>query len=96
LKLALVYKVDKKGIYEINHKNRKEDVLMKCYKIPVTWECWGMMEIEAESLKEAEYKARFKEPLPDENYIDDSLVLDKDNPHYGESKLKNPFLMKTI
>jgi hypothetical protein len=46
------------------------------YKIPVIWENWGEMHIEADSLNEACRKALGNEPLPKGEYIDDSCQLD--------------------
>ena len=49
---------------------------MKTWEIPVTWEVYGRVVIEANTLEEAMEKARDDEgviPLPDENdYVDGS------------------------
>lgn len=56
----------------------------KVYKIPVVWQCFGTMYVEAESLKEAERKAIEEEPLPtDWEYVDDSIEIDEESPLYG-------------
>ena len=52
---------------------------MKTFKIPVVWQMYGVMHIEAESLEEAKEKAFAGEtPLPDGNYIDDSMEVDNE------------------
>lgn len=51
---------------------------MKTWNIPVIWQNWGMMHIEAETLEEAISKAFDSEQLPEGNYIDDSLVIDEE------------------
>ena len=52
---------------------------MKQYKIPVIWECWGLVRVEANSLEEAKEKAIHHEtPLPDGDYIEDSQVIDEE------------------
>ncbi len=59
---------------------------MKIFKIPVVWQSYGMMSIEAETLEEAEEKALGNEPLPTNGeYVTDSCELDKENPSYGEN-----------
>lgn len=60
---------------------------MAIYKIPVVWNMWGIMEIEAETLREAELKAMRDAPLPygdKASYIDESIVIDKEAACYGE------------
>ena len=53
---------------------------MKTYKIPVVWQMYGHIEVEAESLDEAKeriYDSRIG--LPDDgSYIEDSMEIDKD------------------
>ena len=56
---------------------------MNKFKIPVSWECYGEVEIEANSLDEAIKIALEKQdelPLPESNYVDGSfkIVIDKD------------------
>lgn len=57
----------------------KENIKINTYKIPVTWEVYATVEIEATSLEEA--VAIFKEteaeiPLPTDNdYVDDSFHM---------------------
>lgn len=58
---------------------------MKKFKIPVVWSMVGTMIIEAETLEEAELKAYWETPLPeDAAYLENSLELDKDLDFYGE------------
>ena len=58
---------------------------MPRYRIALIWEEWGVLEVEANSLEEAEQKA-MDEPNPPGEFIDDSTVLDKDWTFYGEVK----------
>ena len=52
---------------------------MKEWKIPIVWQCWGTMKIEADTLLEAMKKAMDDEtPLPTGWYIDDSVEIDHD------------------
>lgn len=49
------------------------------YKIPVSWECYGYVTIEANNLEEAINKAWGDDiPLPEGNYIDGSWKVDED------------------
>lgn len=58
----------------------------KTYRIPVVWQSWGVMEIEAESLEEAKAKAIDSEtPLPESNYVDDSIEIDEESAILGET-----------
>ena len=50
---------------------------MKTYKIPCSWEMYGYMDIEAETLEEAVAEAdHFLTPLPEGNYVEDSFEVD--------------------
>ena len=52
---------------------------MKTYRIPVIWEMWGIIDVEARSLKTS--KAKVFEPeigLPDGHYIEDSFQIDEE------------------
>lgn len=54
----------------------------KIYQIPVTWDVYSTIEVEAESLEEAVDIAMENRPLPtDPEYVDSSLRLsyDKDD-----------------
>lgn len=51
----------------------------KTYKIPVTWQSWGIMSIEADSLEDAKEKALGDAPLPEANYVEDSIEIDEAN-----------------
>jgi cytochrome c oxidase assembly protein Cox11 len=51
---------------------------MKVYKLFVTWECYGELEIEAENIEQAIDKAYGEEiELPVGYYVDDSFVIDE-------------------
>ena len=52
----------------------------KYYEIPCTWEVYGTMEVEADSLEEAIALAeRDDSPMPDESdYVDGSFQIDRD------------------
>ena len=52
----------------------------KYYEIPCTWEVYGTVEIEADSLEEAiELAERDDSPMPDESdYVDGSFQVDRD------------------
>ena len=59
--------------------------MSKIYKIPVTWEAYGVINVEAESLKEAIKKFDDKEDSDDPyslpldcSYIDDSFKREQD------------------
>jgi len=50
---------------------------MPTYKIPITWESYTRIEVEADDLQEALKKAYAKFlTIPDENYIEDSAEFD--------------------
>lgn len=57
---------------------------MKTFKIPVSWEVFGMIEVEAETIGEAIEIARDDEgviPLPTDNdYVDGSWRVTEMNP----------------
>ena len=52
---------------------------MKTYKIPIRWESYKRVEVEADNLQEAIIKA-LKQFLsePDDTYLDDSFQFDED------------------
>ena len=52
----------------------------KYYEIPCTWEVYGTLEVEADSLEEAiELAERDDSPIPDESdYVDGSFQIDRD------------------
>ena len=52
----------------------------KYYEIPCTWEVYGTIEIEADSLEEAiELAERDDSPMPDDSdYVDGSFQIDRD------------------
>ena len=50
---------------------------MKTYKIPVVWQMYGYVEVEAESMSEAVNKA-YDAPLPDNGeYLETSFEVDE-------------------
>ena len=55
------------------------------FKIPVSWECFGVIEVEAETLRDALEKFDKEEasgegfPLPDGDYIDGSFRREHDD-----------------
>ena len=50
----------------------------KEYRIPCSWESYGVMHVEAESLEQAKDLAENWEPLPDAEYVDGSFRIDED------------------
>ena len=51
----------------------------KEYRIPLVWQMYGHVNVEAESLEEAiEYALGPDCPLPDGDYVDDSVAVDED------------------
>jgi hypothetical protein len=60
-----------------NAKTQGKSSSLKKFKIPVTWGMWGIIEVEACTLKQA--KRKVFEPgigLPAGEYIEDSFVID--------------------
>jgi hypothetical protein len=52
---------------------------MKTYRIPLVWQVYGHINVDAESLKEAiEYALGPECPLPDGEYVDESIKVDYD------------------
>ena len=54
--------------------------MSKYYEIPCSWEVYGTMEVEANSLEEAiELAERDDSPMPDaSDYVDGSFEVDRD------------------
>lgn len=51
----------------------------KVFNIPVTWQVYGVMKVEAESFEEAKKLVYGNAPLPNEStYVDDSIQIDED------------------
>ncbi len=70
---------------------------MPKYRIPVVFTMWGIMEIEASTLEDAEKIALDTEPLPaTKYYVEDSLKLDKEAAGYGETGMTKQQLLKFI
>lgn len=54
--------------------------MSRTWKVPVTWEMYGVVEVEADTLEEAVELAVEVEPLPDDaEYIDGSCKRDPDH-----------------
>jgi hypothetical protein len=51
---------------------------MKTFKIPIFWQSYGVMHIEAETLEKAKEIALDAAPLPPGNYVEGSCVLDEE------------------
>lgn len=52
----------------------------KLYAIPVTYQVWGVIDVEANSLEEACEYCLTKSPLPQHpEYLDDSIEIDKES-----------------
>lgn len=54
------------------------EAMMKQYRIPLIWQMYGHVNVEAESLDEAvEYALGPECPLPDGSYVDASVQVDE-------------------
>ena len=52
---------------------------MKTYRVPVVWSMMGFVEVEAESLSEAQREA-MNAPLPEDgSYLEDSFEIDENS-----------------
>ena len=50
---------------------------MKTYRVPVVWQMYGYVEVQAESLGQAQYAA-LEAPLPEDgSYIEGSFEIDE-------------------
>ena len=50
---------------------------MKQFRIPLVWEMYGYMWVEAETMEEAiEIALSPETPLPEGNYVDESIAVD--------------------
>ena len=57
--------------------------MKKTFKIPVVWQMWGIISVEAKNLKEAKEKV-YSMSLPRGEYIDDSFEIDEEGiQHYN-------------
>jgi len=66
--------MDKRKVYTENDKDLGGNI----YKICVSWECYGQMEVKADSLEEAIEKAELLDyPLPEGEYVDGSFIVDE-------------------
>ena len=51
---------------------------MTWFRIPMVWQMYGRLDVEADSLQEAiEYALGPESPLPEGNYVDDSVAIDE-------------------
>lgn len=58
---------------------------MATWRIPIVWQNWGFVDVEANTLKEAMEIARDDDgviPLPEGDYVDNSWELDCDDEDY--------------
>ena len=51
--------------------------MKKRYSIPLVWQMWGRITVEAESEEEARELALGPAPLPEGHYLDDSAEIDE-------------------
>lgn len=59
------------------HRGLKNKTKMKKYNIPINWESYRRIEVEAENLQQATEKAlKIFLSIPDEEYIEDSFQID--------------------
>ena len=59
--------------------NLHGEAMNKTYTIPLVWEVYGKVTVEAKSLEDAiEYALGPDCPLPEGNYVDDSVQVDTD------------------
>ena len=51
---------------------------MTWFRIPMVWQMYGRLDVEADSLQEAiEYALGPESPLPEGSYLDDSVEIDE-------------------
>ena len=51
---------------------------MTWFRIPMVWQMYGRLDVEADSLQEAiEYALGPESPLPEGSYLDDSVAIDE-------------------
>ena len=51
---------------------------MTWFRIPMIWQMYGRLDVEADSLQEAiEYALGPESPLPEGSYLDDSVEIDE-------------------
>lgn len=61
--------------------------VMGIYRVPLVWQMYGHMDVEAKSLHEAiKYALGPECPLPEGSYVDDSIMVDSAvMEHYDEA-----------
>lgn len=65
---------------------------MNEYRIPLIWMEYGHLNIQAESLEEAiEIALGPETPLPEGNYVDDSIQVDREVLHEFENKEEHDY-----
>jgi hypothetical protein len=52
----------------------------KVYSIPLYWQCWGVVNVEADNIEEAKKKALAGNMPYKSEYVDDSMEVDEDSP----------------
>ena len=52
----------------------------KVYSIPVIWQAWGVVNVEADTLEEAKQKALQGNMPYKSEYVDDSMEIDEGSP----------------
>lgn len=52
--------------------------MSKMWKVPVTWQMYGVMHVFADTLDEAKVLAIENEALPQGDYVEDSCVVDEE------------------
>lgn len=57
---------------------------MKEYEVPVLWEVMGTVKVKADSLEKAEEQALQVKELPDSDFIQGSLQIDRNSSFYEE------------
>lgn len=63
----------------IGPANLHGEAMSRTYTIPLVWEVYGKVSVEADSLEDAiEYVLGPECPLPEGNYVDDSIQVDTD------------------
>ena len=69
-----MYKNTTRGEFQMNDEKNK----LQEYSVPLEWSMWGRIKIKAHSEEEAVKIAFGSEtPLPEGNYIDNSLMIDE-------------------
>lgn len=76
-------------------KEVKKELKMKTFKVPVLYQSWGLVEVEAENKKDLLQKLSneaflYEMPLPSQpEYVDGTYKIDKDSCFYEELESKD-------